>query len=163
MTPLAHAGHWAAQLLYLAPVLAMVGAIVWAKIRGRGEEDEEPENRQSLPDRSEWQPAVRPLRTSGVNARERESPGATMSSGDLRSLLDDVPDTWEIVLRREPEWSPVLHAWRDAAEEAAAAFAHWRTTPGRGAPTPPTAPPRTARTRPRTRCAQTQTSLTSVS
>ena len=28
MTPLfAHAGHWAAQLLYLAPVLAMVGAI----------------------------------------------------------------------------------------------------------------------------------------
>ena len=34
MTPLAHAGHWAAQLLYLAPVLAMVGAILWAKIRG---------------------------------------------------------------------------------------------------------------------------------
>ena len=42
MTLLGHAGHWAAQLLYLAPVIAMVGAIVWAKIRGRGapEEDE---------------------------------------------------------------------------------------------------------------------------
>jgi hypothetical protein len=38
MTLLAHAGHWAAQLLYLAPVLAMVGAIVWAKIRARGHE-----------------------------------------------------------------------------------------------------------------------------
>ena len=53
-----------------------------------------------------------------------------MSSGDLRSLLDDVPDTLEIVLRRAPEWSPVLDAWRDAAEEAAAALAHWRATPG---------------------------------
>jgi hypothetical protein len=53
--PLAHAGHWAAQLLYLAPVLAMVGAILWAKIRGRGMvDDEEQENlRQSLSDRSE--------------------------------------------------------------------------------------------------------------
>ena len=46
-----------------------------------------------------------------------------MSHGDLRSLLDDVPDTLEIVLRRDPEWSPVLEAWRDAAEEAAAALA----------------------------------------
>ena len=53
-----------------------------------------------------------------------------MSSGDLRSLLDDVPDTFEIVLRRAPEWSPVLDAWRDAAEEAAAALAHWRSAPG---------------------------------
>jgi len=53
--PLAHAGHWAAQLLYLAPVLAMIGAIVWAKLRGHGVVDEEePENlRQSLSDRSE--------------------------------------------------------------------------------------------------------------
>jgi hypothetical protein len=54
MPPLAHAGHWAAQLLYLAPVLAMVGAIIWAKVRGHGADDEEPENlRQSLSDRSE--------------------------------------------------------------------------------------------------------------
>ena len=40
MVVLAHAGHWAAQLLYLAPVAAMVGAILWAKIKGRGVEDE---------------------------------------------------------------------------------------------------------------------------
>jgi hypothetical protein len=33
----AHAGHWAAQLLYLAPVVAMVIAIVSAKLRGAGE------------------------------------------------------------------------------------------------------------------------------
>jgi hypothetical protein len=56
-----------------------------------------------------------------------------MSSGDLRSLLDDVPDTFEIVLRRAPDWSPVQDAWRDAAEEAAAALAQWRMAPGDGA------------------------------
>jgi hypothetical protein len=46
---------------------------------------------------------------------------------DLKSLLDDVPDTFEIVLRRDPEWSPVLNAWRDAAEEAALALDDWRS------------------------------------
>ena len=36
MTPqFAHAGHWLAQMLYLMPVLAMVGAILWAKVRAR--------------------------------------------------------------------------------------------------------------------------------
>jgi hypothetical protein len=49
-----------------------------------------------------------------------------MSHSDLRSLLDDVPDTLEIILRRDPEWSPVLDAWRDAAEEAGAALTTWR-------------------------------------
>ena len=53
-----------------------------------------------------------------------------MSIGDLKSLLDDVPDTLEIVLRRDPEWSPVLEAWRDAAEESAAALHAWRAAPG---------------------------------
>jgi hypothetical protein len=53
-----------------------------------------------------------------------------MSIGDLKTLLDDVPDTLEIVLRREPEWSPVLEAWRDAAEEAAAALRTWSAAPG---------------------------------
>jgi hypothetical protein len=56
-----------------------------------------------------------------------------MSSGDLRSLLDDVPDTLEIVLKRDPEWSPVLEAWRDAADEAAEALRRWRRSPGEGA------------------------------
>jgi len=53
-------------------------------------------------------------------------PSRAMSHADLRSLLDDVPDTLEIILRREPEWSPVLGAWRDAAEEARAALATWQ-------------------------------------
>jgi hypothetical protein len=41
MMVFAHAGHWAAQLLYLAPVLAMVGALLWARIRGPRSNDEE--------------------------------------------------------------------------------------------------------------------------
>ena len=41
MTLFAHAGHWAAQLLYLAPVLAMVGALLWARIRGKSGIDDE--------------------------------------------------------------------------------------------------------------------------
>jgi hypothetical protein len=56
-----------------------------------------------------------------------------MSSGELRSLLDDVPDTLEIVLRRTPEWSPVLEAWRDAAEEAQGALRAWREAPSAAA------------------------------
>src|SRR3954454_18618272 len=53
-------------------------------------------------------------------------PSRAMSHSDLRSLLDDVPDTFEIVLRREPDWSRGLGAWRDAAEEARGAVAIWR-------------------------------------
>jgi hypothetical protein len=86
-----------------------------------------------------------------------------MSSHDLRSLLDGVPDTWEIVLRRDRGWSPVLHAWRDAAEEAAAAFAHWSTRPG---DVIAYAAYRAAQDREdaaQDAVAQTQTSLTSVS
>ena len=49
-----------------------------------------------------------------------------MSHADLRTLLDDVPDTLEIILRRPPEWSPVLDAGRDAAEEARSALKDWR-------------------------------------
>jgi hypothetical protein len=58
-------------------------------------------------------------------------PLPAMSTSDLRSLLDDVPDTLEIVLRREPSWSPVVEAWRDAAEEAANALDSWRRQPSR--------------------------------
>ncbi len=54
----------------------------------------------------------------GVSSELSGIPHPAMSTSDLRSLLDDVPDTLEIVLRREPSWSPVAEAWRDAAEEA---------------------------------------------
>lgn len=52
-----------------------------------------------------------------------------MNTSELRSLLDDVPDTFELVLRREPD-CPALAAWREAAEEASHALRHWRVTPG---------------------------------
>jgi hypothetical protein len=42
MTPLAHAGHWIWQLLYLAPIVAVVGALAWAKFKDR-RNDREPE------------------------------------------------------------------------------------------------------------------------
>ena len=55
-------------------------------------------------------------------------------SSDLKNLLDDVPDTFELVLRGalrgEPGWSPVVAAWREAHEEAARALGSWSATPG---------------------------------
>jgi hypothetical protein len=87
----------------------------------------------------------------------------TMTTGDLKTLLDDVPDTFEIVLRRDPEWSPVLHAWHDAAEETAAALQHWRAAAGKR---DAYAAYRAAQDREdaaQDALAQTQTSLTSVS
>jgi hypothetical protein len=56
-----------------------------------------------------------------------------MSLNDLKVLLDDVPDTLEIVLRtprREPGWSLDAEAWRDAHEDAASAWRAWRAAPG---------------------------------
>jgi hypothetical protein len=53
-----------------------------------------------------------------------------MSSHELKTLLDDVPDTFEIVLHREPRRDPEIDAWRDALDESAQAFADWRAAPG---------------------------------
>jgi hypothetical protein len=33
--PMAHAGHWAVGLLYLAPVLIVVGALGWQTLKDR--------------------------------------------------------------------------------------------------------------------------------
>ena len=33
--PLAHAGHWLASLLYVAPVLLIVGALLWQSWRDK--------------------------------------------------------------------------------------------------------------------------------
>jgi hypothetical protein len=49
-----------------------------------------------------------------------------MSVDELRSLLDQVPDTRELVLRR-PTWAPERDAWIDARDEAAAAYRAWRS------------------------------------
>jgi len=48
-----------------------------------------------------------------------------MSVDELKILLDEVPDTRELVLRRQATWAPVLDAWRDAQEDAADAYAAW--------------------------------------
>ena len=62
MTLFAHAGHWIAQLLYLAPVIAMVGAILWARMKARRHEG--PNGNQQL----NW------ARRSGVSARRSGNP-----------------------------------------------------------------------------------------
>lgn len=38
---LAHPGHWIAQLLYLAPVVAMIAALLWARFRAPRPEDKD--------------------------------------------------------------------------------------------------------------------------
>jgi hypothetical protein len=35
--PLAHAGHWLAQIAYLAPLIGLVGFLLWGKLRARRE------------------------------------------------------------------------------------------------------------------------------
>jgi len=53
-----------------------------------------------------------------------------MRTTELRALLDEVPDTRELVLRRAaalgPAFNAVFDAWSDAHEEAADAYATWR-------------------------------------
>lgn len=60
-----------------------------------------------------------------------------MSLQELKRLLDQVPDTRELVLRREaargPAWSAVHDAWGDAHEEAEGAWRTWRSDGGREA------------------------------
>jgi hypothetical protein len=49
-----------------------------------------------------------------------------VSTPELKHLLDQVPDTREIVLRREHTWSADYDAWRDACEDTWAAYRGWR-------------------------------------
>jgi hypothetical protein len=51
-----------------------------------------------------------------------------MSVDELRFLLDGVPDTRELVIRRSDTWTPERDAWRDAHEDAAAAYGAWLAT-----------------------------------
>ena len=58
-----------------------------------------------------------------------------MSAADLKELLDQVPDTRELVLRRAaaqgPAWNALYDAWSDAHEEAEEAFRAWVARGGR--------------------------------
>ncbi len=51
-----------------------------------------------------------------------------MSVRELRAPLDQVPDTRELILRREATWAPVHDAWFDAREDAADAYGDWVRT-----------------------------------
>ena len=55
-----------------------------------------------------------------------------MSLHELKVLLDDVPDTLEIVLRGplHDGRNVDAEAWRDARDEAARAWRAWRAAPG---------------------------------
>ena len=49
-----------------------------------------------------------------------------MSVNELKLLLDQVADTRELVIRRAATWAPVADAWKDARDDALAAYAIWR-------------------------------------
>ena len=57
----------------------------------------------------------------------------SMSTAELRALLDEVPDTRELVLRRGPAFDAVYDAWSDAHEEAEFAYEAWIRSGDRGA------------------------------
>jgi len=57
-----------------------------------------------------------------------------MSARELHALLEEVPDTFElVVLSRDGEPDGLRAAWRAAHEEASRALAAWRRSPGREA------------------------------
>jgi hypothetical protein len=56
-----------------------------------------------------------------------------VSLRELKTLLDQVHDTRELVLRREPAWNALYGAWSDAHEEAEGAWRTWRSEGGRDA------------------------------
>jgi hypothetical protein len=51
-----------------------------------------------------------------------------VSSHELKDLLDQVPDTRELVLRRQPRLSVAFDAWEEARDDALDAYRLWRTT-----------------------------------
>jgi hypothetical protein len=60
-----------------------------------------------------------------------------MSFRELKVLLDQVPDTRELILRREasrgPAWNAVYDAWGDAHDEAEGTWRTWRANGGHAA------------------------------
>ena len=53
-----------------------------------------------------------------------------MSRHELKDLLDQVPDTRELVLRRQPRLSVAFDAWEEARDDALDAYRAWRTAAG---------------------------------
>jgi hypothetical protein len=50
-------------------------------------------------------------------------------SEELKSMLDEIADTRELVLRRPRSWSASYDVWIDARDEARDAYSTWRTAP----------------------------------
>ena len=85
-----------------------------------------------------------------------------MSLQDLKTLLDQVADTREVVLRRPRTWVADYDLWTDTRDEADEAYQRWRAAPSGDA----YAVYRAAQDREdaaQDTLAQTQTSRTSVS
>jgi hypothetical protein len=57
-----------------------------------------------------------------------------MRARELKELLDEVPDTRELVLRRAvsaaPAWGALYDAWSDACEETGRALSSWQRRGG---------------------------------
>ena len=53
-----------------------------------------------------------------------------MSAHELKDLLDQVPDTRELILRRSGSGWELYTAWSDAHEEAEDAYREWRLRGG---------------------------------
>ncbi len=56
-----------------------------------------------------------------------------MGDHELKLLLDQVPDTRELILRRESLVNALYDAWNDAHVEAEGAWRTWRSDGGREA------------------------------
>jgi hypothetical protein len=54
-----------------------------------------------------------------------------MSSRELKTLLDQVADTREVVLRSPRAWIADYDLWTDARDEAREAYRRWRAAPDR--------------------------------
>jgi hypothetical protein len=52
-----------------------------------------------------------------------------MSTRELKTLLDQVADTREVVLRRPRAWIADYDLWTDARDEAREAYHRWRAAP----------------------------------
>jgi hypothetical protein len=51
-----------------------------------------------------------------------------MSVHELKALLDQVSDTRELVLRREPAWNALHDVWSEAHADADDAYRRWART-----------------------------------
>jgi hypothetical protein len=72
----------------------------------------------------------------GQPIRQRLRITPDMSISELRALLDEVPDTRELILRDGAlgaSWDAAYAVWSDAHVDAEDALAHWRRDRGREA------------------------------